>query len=439
MKRKSGLAARGLRRAAQIRRRIQRQKKKDSKSFFPKISARAPVVHTPSISTSARRRRIKVWRILVGVAVLVGSAMMYNTATRAVNWINDASLENSAQRSHFYKKYGTQISAWKKDFEEHPRLVGEIATALRREWIERPFNLTKLRIVPEEFYKKTFVEQLSIHAREKSIAAYARGSHVSLKPFVSVRLIIHEIKHVKHAEVDARDPSFRKEWLDLCRAPDGKLLFTDQNVRNRADEDLRLGFVDGYARTSYYEDVASFCETVERNGSFVSDILKPSAPGGGILLAKLRLAQKYGLVPRETLAFGMFLQKANVAHRSSSNSARQVYRLASTFLRRYPRSVYAPNVYFKMLQELNDRNEGEHVGEVSRQKRFILQKILEYPHAEFHYYTSLLELRLNSTLSPAQQDVLQEAILLYQKRRDEGDVLLPIMGVNDFLREKGIL
>jgi hypothetical protein len=380
-----------------------------------------------------------VWRILAVISILMSSTLIYRGALVVVNRINDARLENTIQRSTFYKKYGTQISGWKKDFEENPELVNDISTALRREWLERPFDITKLRIVPDEFFKKTYDEQKRVfHAVEKSFVGYVMGSHVSLKPIVDMSSIIHEIKHVKHAELETRSPSFRQEWLALCRSPDGKLLFADQIARERADENRQLGFVDGYARTSYHEDVASFCARVETDKRFVSGIMNPSAPGGSILLAKLRLAQKYGLVPRETLAFEEFLQKVNTAYRSSSDSAHQVYRLASMFLQRYPRSVYAPNVYFKMLQELNGLGEDEHAGEIPRQKRYILQKLLEYPHEELHYLRTLIDLQSNPTISSAQQNILHEAISLYEKRRAEGDVLLPIVGVNDFLRTKGI-
>lgn len=431
----------GMRRAAKTKRRMHRKQKK----YFPRIKkVKRPIPIVRQVTVQTIKPKPRVWRRVLLYTVRAGLLFLSLQASlHLANGVNDRYLQSSQFRSFFQEKYGARLSGWRKDIEENPSLMNAINFSLRQEWLESPFNLSSLRITPNEFYHKSIWEQLEVMTgRGNDFLGRARKSIFGLKmeliPSAEQHTVHHEIKHIRTYDVLRKYPHFREEWENLCRDKEGRLLFTDDWEKTVRSKDIELGFIGQSARKSLMEDVAEIGESVESFPESVATLIFDPSPQGRIFLAKVRLAQKYGIIPPETIQFLEFhrldmfamseLGRPEWKGKYKQRMKLAIYR-AYQFLRKFPNSIYAPELYATICAGLNNPPE---------EKRLV-KKILTYPHNQIMYGGALKQLMYLEYNDEEKRGILGRAIELYEERTNKGDVLLPIQGVNDFLQDNGIL
>ncbi|MBI4440617.1 hypothetical protein HY639_00470 [Candidatus Woesearchaeota archaeon] len=246
----------------------------------------------------------------------------------------------SPRRAAFRQEFGFSLRGYE---EVDNRDLGDIAAVLHKEHLEKPFTLTSLRIRSPSYLRQSLDQQLDGLISVGNAGYYFMG-HVVLDASAGAGTVHHEVKHAKAEAVMDAHPEFRQQWLDLAKDNQGNSFYLSAwdafcsrykglHLLIKEPDPVvseRLGFVTNYARTNVDEDIAELCEEAEcRPRHFIS--LRHNER----IAAKIKLAETYGLLPKEFSAYVALLDARSEDFLEHS----------AQFLVQCPKSVYELDVH----------------------------------------------------------------------------------------------
>ncbi len=399
-------------------------------------------------------------KLLKGTAYALGGLMLWSAANMGFNNTLQTyySLKPDQTRESYKQRYGHSISGYEPYLGKDRWEVPNIVSIIERESLEGGLNLKSLRYEPSNFLKKNLLEQLSF-IFTGGYEGYAIGSHITLTEDASYETVTHELKHNKTYQVLKQHPEFKERWERIAQDSTGKTGYVPwvkyglSNLRlvgnlfcNSKGASFKDGYVSGYARTNFYEDVAELATEIEDHRimgwfqfeffSFVMD----SSDSNSKLRAKMDLLIEYGLVPPETFEFYQIKQTFwdGIEMRSvSREKGERFLKESEEFLEKHPRSTFAQTVHSGRAWVISELLIGENPYQDALEE---CKKAVKYPVADITEYPCILDrmhdlyLRLGD---PEKAGVMKEAIKRYENMDDKVEMVTD--GANRFLAEKGIL
>jgi hypothetical protein len=414
--------------------------------------------------------------LLAGIgiaAITVGSTYI----PYLINNVNN-NIKPSQQRQSFETRYGVELEGWKRDLEDDKRTIANIANVFEKEMLQKPFKVNKIIMRSDKLHLRTLDDAASDYLFPHAGYAMPVINNILIEPR-SYDVLHHEIKHIKTYEMLKNHPEFRIEWEKLTTGPDGnsyymghskealsRFRFTSDWInRKSADELLHLGFVSEYAATNFLEDVAETGEFIEDGNTYriqgIRQLIK-----NGVIDAKIKLLEKYELIPRE---FSEYARLDVMYSRTISGGGPGSWSIdlpkvfdfmqeSNDFLQKHKGSVYEEKIRlnraFAMQRaalswkpdklpkgDLQSMPEYWHYAVTLNDAIDEHLQVLETNYHEYGYVSSMDQLRDLYYLTGQRDkfDVMVEAHFRYMERIQDGTIGLPSIGVNDFLKEKGIL
>ncbi|HLD79762.1 MAG TPA: hypothetical protein VJA18_04325 [Candidatus Nanoarchaeia archaeon] len=364
------------------------------------------------------------------------------------------------QRTVFEREFDFSIQGFPKDVEENEGKVSRIANVVQKEKLEKPFDITAIRISSENYLEKSWFGQLE-HIVVSGGEAYSGINY----PFVG-RIYInndsvysstihHEIKHAKTDELFFSNPEFEERWLVLTVDEQGESLYLGYTgwvlpkvrgvgklfPRKEIANYEKSGFVSPYAALGFYEDVAETCEEAEAPSDKFAKWLY--AEKNETIIAKVSLAQEYGLIPAEFSEYitlrksfkekDLLEEKIEVKKEELDDKVGVLLEESAAFLAQHPDSVYEINLRKRRGRLLEKEENYEDA--IREYKLGLIAKFKDHDD-----YPDLL-----SDIADCHKKVGNaEKVSLYlraKEKYDQGwkanDVHIAVHGVNDFLRENG--
>lgn len=257
-----------------------------------------------------------------GLGYLLKGALLFHIATQAVYTFKDAfhAVAPGPVRAAFQERTGIPLMGNNKDIEKNQSFIDALTETVESEMAEMPFDAKAIRVESGNYLEKSAVQQLvQLITSEWNGYADPITDTIGLKPHADRTTILHEIKHIKTFELLNRNPEFKARWLALATDENGDSLYLNPlewlgcrirgldslvgDDKENIERNRQLGFVTNYARTDFYEDVAELCEFAETESYMLGTWLKSNSPEMQSIIAKIKLAEEYGLIPRDTTRF----------------------------------------------------------------------------------------------------------------------------------------
>ena len=412
-------------------------------------------------------------------------------ATQLNYWRNDlvnAYYPNQIRRE-FKQQFGFSLRGWKADIEENNNFVSNVASAVRKEQLEKYFDLSCLRVESDNYFKKNLFSQIESLTSRPYAGFYMPegvGTKIGLNGFSHTSIVHHEVKHRKADKYC--DAEFYKKWEEIAK--DGKgnsvymgrgrtglsriILIGELFAKSKFEKDFeKQGFVSDYARTNVHEDIAETCTAAETSPErfvywfYGFNPQFEKTPPNQRIIAKVRLAVEKGLIPREFEDFVRlkdFERKASSYFYSVSLNPDRTWLdnylvESSRFLERHPDSAYECQIRSTRAWVLkndgltaacsesaeNNRRglKGTYERVLAKQMQPAIQeygRALASSYKDGIYYLGALGglEEVFKIIKSSDLEAVQEASTLYYKRHREGDVMLSIRGVNDYLNSHGL-
>lgn len=359
----------------------------------------------------------------------------------------------SKERDEFEREFGFAVQGFRGDVEENKEKLSEIADAVQKEKIEKPFDLTAIRISSKHYVGKSIFGQLE-HLAIKGGEAYSGINYPLIgriyinSDSVHSSTVHHEIKHAKTDSLLLNRPEFKQRWVALAVDDDGNDLYTGYVnwvlskarfvgkwvTRKEVKDYEKAGFITSYAALGFYEDVAETCEEAESRNSFSIDKLIKLLymEKNEKIIAKINLAQEYDLIPAEFSDY-ILLQKSFQEKEESKEALGALLAESGIFLAEHPASVYEITLRKKRGRMLE--KEERYVDAIAEYKLGLL--------TEYKYHDDYPDLL--SDISDCYRKMNKtENSGLYSKAKERyelgwkaNDIHIAVHGVNDFLRENG--
>src|SRR3989344_9144141 len=280
--------------------------------------------------------------------------ILFHSTTQFVYWGNDIinGLNPSEKRVEFKKEFGFPIRGLENDIEEKPVDISDIGIVFYCEQVEKPFDIGSIRIRSDNYLKKSIVQQID-DAIFSNLCYYTYYGIV-IDDLILKSTISHEIKHAKTFDIIKNNPDFIKNWKELSNDGSGNSLYLNNKEqlqvymgleylvdedRIKEEENRNIGFVTNYARTNVYEDIAELGELAETNVTkFIEWFGYQYEPKNEKIIAKVKLAQENGIIPKEFSEYvhlESILDDADVGDESNWNGkkAEEFFDLSEEFLK----------------------------------------------------------------------------------------------------------
>lgn len=384
--------------------------------------------------------------------------ILFHGATQIVYWGNDIinGLNPSEKRIEFKKEFGFPIRGWEKDIENQPKDISDMGIIFYQEKLEKPFDIGSVRIRSNHYLKKSIVQQ--IDDAVFSNLGYYTYYGIVIDDLIFKSTISHEIKHAKTFDIIKKNPEFIEKWKELANDEYGNSLYFNNKEQMQVymgleylvnedkikeEENKKLGFVTNYARTNPYEDIAELGELAEMDvTSFIEWFGYKYEPKNEKIIAKVKLAQEYGIIPME---FSEYVMLENVLYdavvgnelRWNSKKADEFFDLSGKFLEKNKETTYQCELRNKRAWIIQHRFDDEEsvIAAISEYKLSVKAKYKD----PVSYKNSLESLSKCYKILDCDEEskTYNDALKEYEKRYDKGDVLLGKRGVNDFLTSRG--
>lgn len=448
--------------------------------------------------------RVKKWGKRLAL-----TTVLFHGATQLNCWRNDISnaLNPSPLRKEFYDQFGIPVRGWASDIEDNPEQFKYVVETLCREKQTGEFNLKYLRVESQNYLKRDLREQIG-DIFTIGYEGWCFKDRVGISRRAGESTISHEIKHAKTDEVIKKHPEFLQRWEEFARDENGNSLYRGNAVTNlrrlrglerlfrdsqNCREDRKLGFISSYARSNVYEDIAETCETAELTPEELTTALfgnefDNSKQKNEKIVGKLKLAEKYGLIPKGFFEYAELRKEFPKALGATENILgsklpEDVVLRAEDFIKKYPNSVYECELrrYIGNLLEsravveacLKNENlrsihnlrrnwihgtieEAEKVqereNELLRQNKnhlvdHLKLSVREYERAlqsrfkeKYNYLATLCSLEKCYEIlgDDNRAKIFHDAIDEYHRRFNNSDLKLPYQGINNYLELRGI-
>ncbi len=370
------------------------------------------------------------------------AGLLFHISTQASYFINDYyNYKNpSSIRKEFNEIAGFPIKGWSTGIEDLSyEKINTLSDIIIREKIERDFELVNLRIESNNYLKRDVIEQ-PIGVISSGYLGWCWMNRIGLKEESNMEVAVHEIKHKKSFDILKTNPEFFYQWMDFSRDNNGNSLYLYKDfgkwvckrvryLEHFVEEDLdhpdnlEKGFISGYARTNIYEDMAELCATVEHNSEMFQTLLFDER--NERIAGKIGLAREYGLIPFE---FEEYLKLKRLHEKDKKG----FYDKSTAFLDHNKESVYSGEIYM-LRGNLEYRDLSKAIGEY--------KQVLNLNYKKKDDYLKALKTigECYTLLKDKRSKIFQEAYKEYENRFKNKDLYLPVRGVNDFLKEKGII
>lgn len=401
----------------------------------------------------------------------VAAVVLFHALTNLGYFTNYAyhKMNPSKLRQEFARVHGIELQGWRADIEFNPKLVTSIGMAVQSEKMSGPFSMGSITLESENYLKKNILDQLEKVATSGH-SAYATPGRVSSNSdngagWRTTAAIHHEIKHIKTFELLKRNPEFKLEWKKVSTDANGNDLYlsVSDEIKSRVKglggfidpkkldpkKCEELGFITPYARTNFYEDVAELGEaaeeltTYEGSNPFYDWIFGEKK--NLRIIAKVSLAQKYRIVPKEFTVFvHLFGNYRKAFHNApeggigDEKAGREYLEESEQFMVRFPDSKYCPQIhsvraYFIQALEYGNQSNKRAIHEYL--------EVLKRPPLSSAYPAAIEKLAelYREANQPGLASRVDEAYKEYYRRFDSGDQRLAVIGVKDVLEKAGIL
>ncbi len=338
-------------------------------------------------------------------------------------------------RSSFATEFGFPLCGY--EIEETTN-VARIAAALQKERLEKDFSLYSLYLRSEHYYQLPLDEQF-FYLVGSGNNGFHYNKRITLQTPVWRNTVHHEVKHEKAAQLPEE---FYEKWHALAKDEQGKSLylptaedycydywFLRSFVRKQnTKDDEKVGFVSSYARRNIHEDIAELCEEAEVGASQFIPWLY-TQPNFRIQ-AKVRLAEQYQLIPAKFSEYVYVLSQQDQKFMDASE----------IFLKAHQKSIYECVLRWKRGKFLEEKAEQVQIKEYTEQALTEYKKGLQAMYKDPDIYPVLLE---DSAFCAAKGSnektatLYRKALEEYQKRYENNDLSLTIIGVTDVLRALG--
>ena len=440
-------------------------------------------IHLPDIASGIKKIKNNAKRIAKNTAL---AALMLVAANQAYYLANDTynTIRPSAVRKTFQSTFKFPLKGWSEDVDSGKSSITILANVLEKETREGTLELSDIRIESNYFLKKPFLDQLSYifqtgHAGYyfpllKTLVLQNNNSKWGVKQEANV--IHHECKHAKTETIVRAHPELLSKWsalaenhshesyylTELEQAASG-LRFIGPLVKKKiADpKNEKLGFISDYARTNVFEDIAELCAEAETS-TFSSK--KWLSDENNLIMKKLKLAQKYGLIPAEYIEFARLTNECNQkvieGYGVNSKEAEKWFKKSEAFLKAHPKTIYESEIRLDRAF-LKEHGAGALISwrqfydslpdKAAWEKRMHTIKesaIEEYKAAlNCDYKTCLTYFSALSAITriygPDLNDAKMESIFsnaqkLYWQRYENTNNISLSVNVNDFLKENGV-
>ena len=343
------------------------------------------------------------------------------------------------------------MHGFKEDVEEKEGNLSKLANAVRKEKLEMPdWNISSVRISSESYWKRSLSGQLEFLLFKGGEAYSGINIPYMGRIFLSSNFdaitATHEIKHSKNDLVEYNHPEFRARWESLAVDENGKsyykgyakhmfsgIRFIGDIVSKEqfySEENEKHGFIDSYAMTSYYEDVAETCETAE--STYLSSLIRiVYKDKNEKIISKLKLAQSYGLIPEVFLDYLRI--KKDFSENDETEKSEDLLEKSAIFLFEHPDTVYEMdlrNARGVLLEGMEKYDEAI----------YEFKKGLQAAYKDHEDYSMILQgisICYAQLRDAEKMKLYEKAKKLYIRGWKDNDVKTAIFGVNDFLRDNG--
>lgn len=290
--------------------------------------------------------------------------------------------------------------------------VKALENVLNLEYHAKPFKLSKLYINKrKDFWNKSFWDRLSEFNGAYNYSNPLTDT-ITLSNDSSDFSWSHEMKHNKEWEITAEHPEFKKEWTNIAKDEKGNSLYRGwlsyvkyfkKYFQTDSDETLFAeGFVSSYAKTHFWEDVAETCDSALLHPMFLIEHFYTNPQPK--IIKKMKLAEKYGLIPKEFSNYLDILNSYNEAlerenkfyldptikdggTRFKSDKLNDLTQKVDKFISENERSIYLPLVLILKGEIIKFNNE---FATLEQQIKFY-EKIFDYPVMDWELKKEILE------------------------------------------------
>jgi hypothetical protein len=386
-----------------------------------------------------------------------------HAATQLSYTFNDIKhyLNPSPLRQEFKEEFGFPICGWEADVEEmEGSKISSIGEIIHREMQERPFDLASFRIESKIYCKRNLIEQVVSHL-SSGYEGWAIFNRIGLIGDFDKGTVYHEVKHEKSYEATRANPEILERWRALAVDEEGNSLYDsvrnqvckrikfldqlvdEENERVCSEENEKLGFVSDYARFNVWEDMAEFGRVAEEHPDDFMPWLYGEEPNQGII-KKTQLAEEIKLVPE---GFSDYVKLKGVYYSfwgfqgtiSDMEKSNEFMALSQEFLEQHPGTVYEcelRNCRACVFMKTSTCDEDFETA-IAEYKRAVRAR-----HKSFTpYFSSLMNMaECYSFVGDAEKSkICRDAYYTGLKRWNSGDIRFAARGVNDLLKEEGIL
>ncbi|MDD5650397.1 MAG: hypothetical protein PHF86_08295 [Candidatus Nanoarchaeia archaeon] len=383
----------------------------------------------------------KILKIATIAGVLVfGRSQINHSLNDLYNYIHPSEI-----RTDFKKQFGFPIKGWYEDIEGNGKNISKIIQVIETEKQERNFSLNSIRIKTNNKDNQSLWDKLE----EKIVnpVGYYINNQIVLGENAEENVLHHEIKHAKTFDIMEQNPELLTEWKKLSLDQNGNSLYLSNleqvytyisgleslidERKKVSSENVKLGFIDNYARTNIFEDIAELSELVECKPKELMNLFYGDNKNETII-KKIKLAQRYGLIPKD---YTNYLELQYLISKNKLKT-KEYFVLTDKFLKENPESIYESQIKLDradlLLNEIKKKNSKTKIENAIDEYEYILNSrykdLVVYPVA-LQRLESLYQIKGNLEMS----NLYRKAYKEYLIRLNNGDTSLPTNGVNDIL------
>ncbi|MEK6914245.1 MAG: putative zinc-binding metallopeptidase, partial [Nanoarchaeota archaeon] len=352
----------------------------------------------------------------------------------------------------FRELYDVDLHIFKEDAQNNLYGLVMLSEALRLHQVlneETEFKgLRSITIDNNKFYNRNLMGQgRYIHSLD--FMGMEEGRHLSNGDIVlqnnlrsnSTINIHHEYGHFRGNQILEKDPDFEKEWRKFSIDKDGLSLYNKDYNSNSFEN---RGFVSNLATMNFDEDVAeTFFRSIYRTEEFVLSLIKGHNRS---LKGKIEVGISYGLLPKYFREFVLLIDGYNSYIRGETNNFQRFLNESETFLENYPNSIFSSRVnnfrgdlFSSKLNNFNIISNSDYFYENAR--RSYISSLNSYFKSINSYLDSLNGLTgLSRNISPKEiVNEFERSLIIFIDSMNNGDILLPINGINQYLLERKLI
>jgi hypothetical protein len=397
---------------------------------------------------SQRRKFLKRGLKALVAGVFLGEAGIH------INYYLGSHLDEYSKKN-FKELYDVDLYIFDEDAKNSPSGLVMMSEAL---YLHKILNegtdfegLKSIVIDNKRFYNRTLRGQLRyLHSQElmggEEVLRSGSGKLVLQNPiYRGIQQVLdfhHEYGLFRGNQIVNKKLDFEKEWRKFSLDINGKSFYG----RGYDFNSFRYnGFISDFAQVSFNRDLAEmFVMSICQPDQFVWPLIREN---NNNLKGKVEIGISYGFLPKYLDEFIFLIDCHNEYFNGKIENFQMFLDKSETFLKNYPDNIYSARVnnfigdiFISKLDNLN--NKGLITSIYDNAAKYYINSLNSRLKDKNSYDYSLLKLvELNKSFGFLDiADGFEKARLLFNKAlNEEGDILLPINGVNQYLSDKKLI